>query len=332
MNSKKIDITKDKHYEVLKNLVRYSKDGSVRPPYAEGTLFTYITNYNKFNYLVNYATGTTPTDDYEWIKIPDMKKIEGISLGVRINYLNATILILRGLDKNTDELTVYRDELLNEVPSKVDTVYTLKQKENLVSKDDIVGMIKQIKKELSVKTTLFKNGTASNADKNLYQLYVIFKIYEMLPIRNEIANVIVIKSKDYNLLTKEQQDNTNYLVSTPSSIAFYFNNYKTARTYGLRIVEIPKSLKLIIQKWIRIKGDSTPNLFVQKKNNEVLTNNNLTKLLTRASMKYMGKSVSTVLLRKIFYSEKYSEMKKELEHDAGVAGHSPGMALNVYTD
>ena len=332
MNSKKIDITKDKHYEVLKNLVRYSKDGSVRPPYAEGTLFTYITNYNKFNYLVNYFKGTTPTDNYEWIKIPDMKKIEGISLGVRINYLNATILILRGLDKNTDELTVYRDELLNEVPSKVDTVYTLKQKENLVSKDDILGMIKQIKKELSVKTTLFKNGTASNADKNLYQLYVIFKIYEMLPIRNEIANVIVIKSKDYNLLTKEQQDNTNYLVSTPSSIAFYFNNYKTARTYGLRIVEIPKSLKLIIQKWIRIKGDSTPNLFVQKTNNEALTNNNLTKLLTRASMKYMGKSVSTVLLRKIFYSEKYSEMKKELEHDAGVAGHSPGMALNVYTD
>ena len=332
MNSKKIDITKDKHYEVLKNLVRYSKDGSVRPPYAEGTLFTYITNYNKFNKLVNYFKGTTPTDNYEWIKIPDMKKIEGISLGVRINYLNATILILRGLDKNTDELTVYRDELLNEVPSKVDTVYTLKQKENLVSKDDILGMIKQIKKELSVKTTLFKNGTASNADKNLYQLYVIFKIYEMLPIRNEIANVIVIKSKDYNLLTKEQQDNTNYLVSTPSSIAFYFNNYKTARTYGLRIVEIPKSLKLIIQKWIRIKGDSTPNLFVQKTNNEALTNNNLTKLLTRASMKYMGKSVSTVLLRKIFYSEKYSEMKKELEHDAGVAGHSPGMALNVYTD
>ena len=332
MNSKKIDITKDKHYEVLKNLVRYSKDGSVRPPYAEGTLFTYITNYNKFNKLVNYFKGTTPTDNYEWIKIPDMKKIEGISLGVRINYLNATILILRGLDKNTDELTVYRDELLNEVPSKVDTVYTLKQKVNLVSKDDILGMIKQIKKELSVKTTLFKNGTASNADKNLYQLYVIFKIYEMLPIRNEIANVIVIKSKDYNLLTKEQQDNTNYLVSTPSSIAFYFNNYKTARTYGLRIVEIPKSLKLIIQKWIRIKGDSTPNLFVQKTNNEALTNNNLTKLLTRASMKYMGKSVSTVLLRKIFYSEKYSEMKKELEHDAGVAGHSPGMALNVYTD
>ena len=50
MNTK-YDITKDKHYEVLKNFVRYSKDGTVRPPYSEITLNTYITNYNKFRKL-----------------------------------------------------------------------------------------------------------------------------------------------------------------------------------------------------------------------------------------------------------------------------------------
>ena len=48
MNTK-YDITQDKHYEVLKNFVRLSKDGTVRPPYSEITLNTYI-----IKILMNY--------------------------------------------------------------------------------------------------------------------------------------------------------------------------------------------------------------------------------------------------------------------------------------
>ena len=132
-------------------------------------------------------------------------------------------------------------------------------------------------------------------------------------------------------MSKEVRENTNYLVINKTKFVFYFNDYKTSETYDERIVQVPNSLKLIIQKWLVIKGDDIPNLFVMREG-KGLNNNNLTKLLVRASQKYLGKNVSTVLLRKIFYTDKYSTMKKELIHDAGVAGHSPGMALNNYTE
>tara|TARA_R110000850_G_scaffold132761_1_gene253870 strand:+ start:2370 stop:3359 length:990 start_codon:yes stop_codon:yes gene_type:complete len=329
MNTK-YDITKDKHYEVLKNFVRLSKDGTVRPPYSEITLNTYITNYNKFRKL----NGGNESDEYEWINIPNIKnkkELEDLSKNQMVNYLNATIAICKALDKNTDELSIYRDEFMMKSPSKNDTIFTPKQQENLVLKGDIEMMINKIKKELVLKKDLYKNGTANTTERNLYQLYVILKIYELLPIRNEISNVLVIRSKYYKLLTKEDRENNNYLVINTKKFIFYFNAYKTSETYGERIVEIPNSLKLIIQKWLVIKGDDIPNLFVMREG-KGLNNNNLTKLLVRASQKYLGKNVSTVLLRKIFYTDKYSTMKKELIHDAGVAGHSPGMALNAYTE
>ena len=275
--------------------------------------------------------GGESVDNYDWIQIPAIEKLEGLTSSQRINYLNATILILKAVGKDVDELTAYKNKVEDAVASKEGSVFTLNQQENIVSKEDIVAMIKKIKKELTIKNADFRNGTSTNADNNLYQLYVILKIYELLPIRNEIANVLIIKSKDYENLNAEDKDNNNYLVINKSKFAFYFSSYKTSNTYGLRIVEIPNVLKLIIQKWIKIKGNDIPNLFIQKRGiGGALTTNNLTKILSRASMKYMGKSVSTLLLRKIFYSAKYASMKEELVHGAQVSGHSPTMAMSSY--
>ena len=121
------------------------------------------------------------------------------------------------------------------------------------------------------------------------------------------------------------------MVTTAKKYQFFFNNYKTANTYGLRIVDVPNPIKLILQKWIKIKGSDNDNLFIQRESGG-LTNNNLTKMLNRASQKYLRKNISTVLLRKIFYSEKYSEMKKEIIKDAQIAGHSPTEAMNGYVN
>ena len=44
----------------------------------------------------------------------------------------------------------------------------------------------------------------------------------------------------------------------------------------------------------------------------------------------MGKSISTTLLRKIYLSSKYGDMKKELEKDNKVMGHSKGVSLDTY--
>ena len=44
----------------------------------------------------------------------------------------------------------------------------------------------------------------------------------------------------------------------------------------------------------------------------------------------MDKSISTTLLRKIYLSSKYGNMKEELEKDNKVMGHSKAVALDTY--
>ena len=313
----------------LKTFKRYSSDGTERPPYTQGTLNSYITNYNKLNRLIN----ETEQPNLDWITLEKIKPILiDKSPSVKKNYLNAVIIIMRALNIKPDELAkiiVFRDELID--PVKKDGIFTEKQSENVVEKKEILDMIKQIKKEITFKSKIFRSGDVNIADKNLFQLYTILKIYENLPIRNEIATLKHITASKFKKLSQEIKDKENWLVTTAKKYQFFFNNYKTANTYGLRIVDVPNPIKLILQKWIKIKGSDNDNLFIQRESGG-LTNNNLTKMLNRASQKYLGKNISTVLLRKIFYSEKYSEMKKEIIKDAQIAGHSPTEAMNGYVN
>jgi len=61
-----------------------------------------------------------------------------------------------------------------------------------------------------------------------------------------------------------------------------------------------------------------------------ITRNALSQLLLKWSKKYMGKSISTTMLRKSYLSSKYGKMKEELEADNFVMGHSKGVAMNTY--
>jgi hypothetical protein len=61
-----------------------------------------------------------------------------------------------------------------------------------------------------------------------------------------------------------------------------------------------------------------------------LTRIELSKVLLKFSKAYMGKSISTTLLRKIYLSSKYGNMKEELEKDNKVMGHSKQVALDTY--
>ena len=61
-----------------------------------------------------------------------------------------------------------------------------------------------------------------------------------------------------------------------------------------------------------------------------LSRNALSQLFLKETKKRMGKSISTTLLRKIYLSDKYGEMKEELKKDNFVMGHSQGVALNSY--
>ena len=63
---------------------------------------------------------------------------------------------------------------------------------------------------------------------------------------------------------------------------------------------------------------------------KALTRTELSKVLLKFSEKYMGKKISTTLLRKIYLSGKYSNIKDEMEADAKMMGNSVATQQAVY--
>ena len=111
---------------------------------------------------------------------------------------------------------------------------------------------------------------------------------------------------------------------------FVLNKYKTAKKYEeLNLPIEDKSLKKIIRFYLKHNG---MGVMFKTSTGKSITRTELSKLLIKFSKKYMNKSISTTLLRKIYLSSKYGDMKKEMEADSKVLGHdvaSTGMKVYV---
>lgn len=98
---------------------------------------------------------------------------------------------------------------------------------------------------------------------------------------------------------------------------FVFNQYKTAKFYSTQKVEIPKALKTILNKYIKLN----PNEYLIADNTgKKLTNVRLTQKLNAL----FGSKISTSMLRHIYISNKLKDVPalKELQQMAQDMGHS----------
>jgi integrase len=101
-----------------------------------------------------------------------------------------------------------------------------------------------------------------------------------------------------------------------------FNSYKTAKTYGQQVVEIPTQLKNILAKWIKVNPTSY-----------LLFDANMGQLssvkLNQRLNKIFNKKVGVNQLRHTFLTDKYaktSEESKALANDMTEMGSSKAMA------
>jgi integrase len=101
-----------------------------------------------------------------------------------------------------------------------------------------------------------------------------------------------------------------------------FNSYKTAKTYGQQIVDIPTQLKNILAKWIKV--NPTPYLLFDANMGQLSS----VKLNQRLN-KIFDKKVGVNQLRHTFLTDKYaktSEESKALANDMTEMGSSKAMA------
>jgi hypothetical protein len=102
----------------------------------------------------------------------------------------------------------------------------------------------------------------------------------------------------------------------------YFNKYKTAKTYGLQTLDVPKELNTLIKKWIKLNSN---DYMLYSTNDNKLSSPQINRILNEA----FKKNISTNLLRHIYLTEQYKNIPAitEMENLAEKMGHSIPTAM-----
>ena len=103
---------------------------------------------------------------------------------------------------------------------------------------------------------------------------------------------------------------------------FYFDKYKTFKTYGLQILDVPKELNNVLKKWIKI---NTNDYMIYSSNGNKLSCPQITRMLN----KIFGKKISTSMLRHIYLTNVYKDVPQinKMENLANEMGHSVSTAM-----
>jgi hypothetical protein len=270
-----------------------------------------VKTYNSI--LSNLYKNVFSNDDYTLKKFNDTDTI--------INYLKdleppkrKTVLAALVVLTNNKK---YREVMLVDIESSrtksQQQEKTEKQKDNFIDGDTISKIYQTLKKRAN---QLYKKGTEiTQSEVQEIQNYIILSLYSGLYIPPR-------RAKDYTefKIKNINKDKDNYMEKNTKlgMNEFVFNDYKTSKTYAQQRVEIPKALKTIINKWIKI-NDTDYLLFDihHKKLSNVTLNQRIEKII--------GKKMGVNGFRHTYMSEKYQssiQADKDMNEDFKNMGSS----------
>ena len=299
-----------------------------RPKAKETTIKMYVSNLMKLMKLFD-------EDNLKFLNNPDKisEKLSDLHYTTQRNYYNSIIVYLMSEsdkpeeDKVIKEYNSLRDDLNKKYEEEQATgTISDKQKANFVDISEVNKMIETMGQEIKAKG-IKKKEDLNAKDKALLQVYIIYNIYTRIPLRNDISGMEVINKRAYNKLSESEKKEKNFLVVNKNQMFFVLNKFKTSSKYEELKIDIPKDLEKLLRLYIRING---MGVLFKSSTGKPLSRNALSQLLIKTSKKYMDKSISTTMLRKIYLSSKYSKVKEEMKKDAAVMGHSVGMQQAVY--
>tara|TARA_R110000772_G_scaffold77461_2_gene166810 strand:+ start:423 stop:1403 length:981 start_codon:yes stop_codon:yes gene_type:complete len=321
----------------MENVNELELIAAARPNLKESSVKQYKAHLVKLKKLYD-------TDNYEFLKSPDdlMEKLKDNHFTSQRNTLNAVIVLLMALnsEKEYDDLIkIYsdmRDEFNKQYEKQQESgVISQKQKDNFVSVKEIEEMLAKMNLHIT-KNKLKKKEKLSILDHNHFNAWMIFNFLLRIPTRNDMAGQILLTRGQFNKLTDEDKKDHNYLVKEKSGFSAYYNDYKTESSYGEKKIEITKDLSRIFNVFIKVmKIKNGEPLFVSTQGN-ALSRNQISQLLLKSSKEWIGKNISSTMLRKIVASDQFGELselgqlKKKQEELAHNMGHSVNVQNKVY--
>ncbi len=310
-------------------------------PYSVNTIKIYISNIRNL-FLMCQGDGKT-FDNLDWLS--DFKMVEEcvkhLKPTTQRNYYNSVLVALHSQVPKNDMLIKYyegkRDVLnFNAGRQMAKSGLTENQKKTMdkVSKNNIDALL------LSLDPVKIKHN------HNDLMMYLVLQCHRLYPLRNELADMKFIKRRQWQTITKEAQNETNWCMidATGKTAIFILNKYKTSKIHGRKTIQIDRTIMPIIRLWLRsrdidipeIKGEFMPP-FLSYSNGNPLTRNSLSHKLGEFTKTHLGSSVSTTLLAK-YYSHRIEDWDNATDEDiekaqqqADIRGHSLSTHLTNYT-
>lgn len=210
-----------------------------------------------------------------------------------------------------DEYTKELKKIMNEDMLVVKTFYqsqekTSTQAENWITQDEIKKIYLGLENDAKYYFQKAKKFPLSPQEKNQLQKYIILSLFVLL-IPRRVQDYIFFKIRNVDK-TKD-----NY----KEGLWFYFNKYKTAKTYGTQRIQIGNKLNNIYNRWLSI--NDTDYLLYDFAKNEPLSASRFVYIMNNI---FGNKKISVNILRHSYLTEKLSgipEIKalKELQYQMG---------------
>lgn len=185
------------------------------------------------------------------------------------------------------------------------TVKTEKEEKNWLQPDEIhekYGETFRIVDEIGKKKKL----TQSEYDRLLN--LVIFSLYYLIPPRRNLDFI------NMHIDKPDEDKDKNYYYRGK----FYFNRFKTAKTYKQQVVEVPDELDALLKFYLKYKPKVSDKLLVRSNEKPLNNSSDMTHFLERI----FGKKIGASMLRKFYLTTKYSGNMNALEMDSTAMGTS----------
>ena len=211
----------------------------------------------------------------------------------------------------------YRDLMLDDVREYNAEIHKQVKTENQEESWVDTKQVKEIWDELKANADLlYKKKNITTADLQSIQSFIIMSLLSgiFIPPR---------RSKDYvDFVIKDADKATDNYLDKSKMI---FNSYKTSKTYGQQVVDIPPPLKKILTKWLSV--NPTKYMLFDSNGNKLSS----VKLNQRIN-KIFGKAVGVNQLRHTYLTGKYGhtiEQKNAINNTMTEMGSSANM-LDTY--
>jgi hypothetical protein len=281
-------------------------------------------------------------NDYSFLLDYDELSEKILSVGkytTHRNLFNVIAVFMMAL-KNDDYLeaiTKYSDER-----DKGNEIYKLHQQSGKISESqaekfiplkEMEDMLLRMKNDITKYRLRAKDfDKLSRNEKELFTVFTLFTVLLEIPLRGDLFNMKLIIGKTD---AKSLDENHNYMIHSREGITLVLFEYKTNATYGRIDIKLSKETTKVVRAFLkRMKRKSHEEVF-QTTTGAPIGRAYGSQLLTRTTQNYLGKKISTTMIRKIVASDKFGDVdfQKKKEDQALLAhnmGHSIATQDEVY--